>query len=67
MRRELSEWVTGLRFEHGKLIVNPANGHTLNPKYFAGGDVVGGQSVVEAVKWAKQAAKGIHQYLAGEK
>ena len=67
VRRELSEWVPGLQFEHGKLIVNPENGQTLNPKYFAGGDVVGGQSVVEAVKWAKQAAKGIHQYLAGEK
>ena len=67
VRRELSEWVPGLQFEHGRLIVDAETGQTLNPQYFAGGDLVGGQSVVEAVQWAKRAAKGIHQYVAGEK
>ncbi len=67
VRQELSAWVPGLRFEHGQLVVDPKSGQTENPKYFAGGDLTGGQSVVEAVKWAKRAAKGIHQYLAGEK
>ncbi len=65
-RTELEQWISGIRFDHGRLVMDADSTRTPNPKYFAGGDAVGGVSVVEAVQWGKRAAEDIHQYLAGE-
>jgi glutamate synthase (NADPH/NADH) small chain len=63
-RTELAEWIPGLRFERGKLVVDPETGQTTNPRFFAGGDVAnGGASVVEAVREAKRAARAIDRWL----
>ncbi len=59
--------ISGLTLEHGKILVNP-NYQTTHPKYFAGGDCVnGGKEVVNAVAHGRDAARGIHRYLLGEK
>ncbi len=48
----------------GRIIVNPENHQTNNPKYFAAGDAVnGGVEVVNAAAEAKIAARGIHEWL----
>ncbi len=53
-----------LKFEKGKLLVNPKNFQTNHPKIFAAGDLVnGGMEVVNAVAEGKQAAHGIHKFL----
>ena len=58
-RRELLSWIDGIELPGG-LQVDPATGRTANPKYFAAGDVTnGGATVVEAVREAKVAARGI--------
>lgn len=50
--------------DFGRIIVNPENGQTTSPKYFAGGDAVnGGMEVVNAAADGKAAAKGIQAYL----
>lgn len=56
-------WIEGLE-DQGLLAVDPETGQTKNPKYFAAGDAVnGGATVVEAVRGAKIAARGIDRYL----
>ena len=63
-RSELSDWVRGIEFEYGVLKVDPETGHSSNPRFFAGGDVVnGGSSVVEAVREGKRAARAIDGWL----
>lgn len=48
-----------------RIEVDPLSFQTGNPKYFAGGDAVnGGAEVVNGAYEGKQAAQGIHQYLA---
>jgi dihydropyrimidine dehydrogenase (NAD+) subunit PreT len=56
----------GAEMEDGRIRVNAATGQTTNAKFFAGGDAVTGATVVEAVRGAKIAARGIHRMLAGE-
>ncbi len=63
-RLELSDWIEGIEFDHGALKIDPETGHTSNPRFFAGGDVVnGGSSVVEAVREGKRAARAIDRWL----
>jgi dihydropyrimidine dehydrogenase (NAD+) subunit PreT len=63
-RAEFLAWVDGLTLEHGAIPVDPVTGATANPKYFAAGDATnGGATVVEAVREAKIAARGVHEYL----
>ena len=63
-RRELAEWVAALELERaGTVHVDAATGQTSNPKFFAGGDVIGGTSVVEAVRDGKRAARAIDEWL----
>ena len=65
-RAELLSWIEDLELEGGRLKVDAETGRTTNPKYFAAGDVLnGGATVVEAVRTAKIAARGIHGQLAG--
>ena len=65
-RAELLGWIEGLELDGGRPRVDPATGQTTNPTYFAGGDAVsGGATVVEAVRDAKVAARGIHELLEG--
>jgi dihydropyrimidine dehydrogenase (NAD+) subunit PreT len=60
--------IEGLELKWGQPIVDPETGQTTNPKYFAGGDAInGGATVVEAVKHAKAAARGIDAFLSGAK
>ena len=66
-RSELLSWIEGLELERGRIDVEPGTGRTTHPKYFAGGDAVsGGATVVEAVRDAKAAARGIDEFLRGE-
>lgn len=63
-RAELLGWIDGLELRDGRLEADPLTAQTQNPKYFAGGDAVNaGATVVEAVRWAKLAARGIDAYL----
>ncbi|MBI4501687.1 MAG: NAD(P)-dependent oxidoreductase [Gemmatimonadetes bacterium] len=63
-RVEFFAWIDGLILDDGLLKIDPATGQTTNPKYFSGGDAVnGGATVVEAVRAAKIAARGIDGYL----
>jgi glutamate synthase (NADPH/NADH) small chain len=63
-RRELLAWIGGLVLEDGMLPVDAVTGQTANPRYFAAGDCVnGGATVVEAVREAKVAARGIDAWL----
>lgn len=67
-RRELLSWIDGIELEAGVLRVDPATGATVNPKYFAAGDATnGGATVVEAVREAKVAARGIDTFLRSER
>lgn len=57
-------WIDGLELDRGRILVDPETGRTGNPKYFAAGDAVnGGATVVEAVRAAKVAARGIDAWL----
>ena len=63
-RADLLGWIDGLELRDGKVEVDPQTAQTANPAYFAGGDAVNaGATVVEAVRWAKLAARGIDAYL----
>ena len=58
------DWIEGLELEHGRIKVDRLTGRTTNPRYFAGGDAIsGGATVVEAVRDAKIAARGIAAIL----
>ena len=63
-RAEFLEWIEGLELERGKVKVDPETGQTTNARYFAAGDATnGGETVVEAVRGAKVAARGIDRLL----
>ena len=66
-KTEFLQSIAGLQLNKGRVVVNPDNFQTANPKYFAGGDCVnGGGEVVDAVAHGKKAAAGIHAALAGK-
>jgi dihydropyrimidine dehydrogenase (NAD+) subunit PreT len=63
-RTEFLEWIEGLELDRGKPKIDPESGQTTNPKYFAAGDATsGGATVVEAVRGAKIAARGIDAWV----
>jgi glutamate synthase (NADPH/NADH) small chain len=63
----LLEKTPGLRFEGGRLAVDPKTGRTGNAKIYAGGDLAnGGMEVVNAVAEGKRAAMSIGAMLGGE-
>ena len=65
-RAEFLGWIEGLEMDRGRPKIEPETGRTTNPKFFAAGDAVnGGATVVEAVRGAKIAARGVHVWLAG--
>ncbi|MCL2334440.1 MAG: FAD-dependent oxidoreductase, partial [Endomicrobia bacterium] len=51
--------------DHGYLIIDD-NYMTSIPGVFAGGDIVGGDTVIQAMGMGKQAAKRIAEYLNGD-
>ena len=56
--------IDGVELDHGLIRVDPMTGQTGNPRYFAAGDATnGGATVVEAVRAAKRAAQGVHEWL----
>jgi dihydropyrimidine dehydrogenase (NAD+) subunit PreT len=56
--------IEGVELDHGLIEVDPMTGQTGNPRYFAAGDATnGGATVVEAVRAAKRAAQGVHEWL----
>ncbi len=56
--------IDGVDLDHGLIKVDPLTGQTGNPRYFAAGDATnGGATVVEAVRAAKRAAQGVHEWL----
>ena len=63
-RAEFLSWIDGLELEDGTISVDPATGATTRLPYFAAGDATnGGATVVEAVREAKIAARGVHEFL----
>jgi glutamate synthase (NADPH/NADH) small chain len=65
-RNGFLKWIEGLTLDGGRIHINPETGQTTHPKYFAAGDAVtGGATVVEAVRGAKIAARGIDAWLGG--
>jgi glutamate synthase (NADPH/NADH) small chain len=63
-RAELFSLIAGLELEGGRLKVDPETGQTTNPKYFSAGDATnGGATVVEAVRGAKIAARGVDGWV----
>jgi glutamate synthase (NADPH/NADH) small chain len=63
-RREFLSWIDGLELEGGAVKVRSETGQTGNPRFFAAGDACnGGATVVEAVRGAKIAAQGVHEWL----
>jgi glutamate synthase (NADPH/NADH) small chain len=63
-RTELFALVADLELEDGRLKVDPETGQTTNPKYFSAGDATnGGATVVEAVRGAKIAARGVDGWV----
>ena len=61
---DLLAGIEGLRFERGRLHVDPKTGATGVPGLFAGGDCISmGAEIVNAVQEGKVAARGIGQYL----
>jgi len=63
-RAELFSLIEGLELDRGRPKIDPETGQTTNPKYFAAGDVTnGGATVVEAVRAAKVAARGIDAFV----
>jgi glutamate synthase (NADPH/NADH) small chain len=63
-RAEFLAWIEGLELDRGLIVADAATGRTANPKYFAAGDATnGGATVVEAVRGAKIAARGVHESL----
>ncbi len=65
-RGDFISWIEGVETDRGRVVVDPATGATGNPKFFAAGDAVsGGSIVVEAVKQAKAATRGVQAKLGG--
>ncbi|MGZ4377081.1 MAG: FAD-dependent oxidoreductase [Gaiellaceae bacterium] len=63
-RAELFALIADLELEDGRLKVDPETGQTTNPKYFSAGDASnGGATVVEAVRGAKIAARGVDGWV----
>jgi dihydropyrimidine dehydrogenase (NAD+) subunit PreT len=63
-RVELFARIAGLDLEQGRVKVDPETGQTTNPKYFSAGDATnGGATVVEAVRGAKIAARGVDSWV----
>lgn len=63
-RAEFLEWIDGLQMVDGAIVADPATGATTSPTYFAaGGATNGGATVVESVREAKIAARGVHEFL----
>jgi glutamate synthase (NADPH/NADH) small chain len=63
-RAELFSLIAGLELEDGRLKVDAETGQTTNPKYFSAGDATnGGATVVEAVRGAKIAARGVDGWV----
>jgi len=63
-RVELFARIAGLELEQGRVKVDPETGQTTNPKYFSAGDATnGGATVVEAVRGAKIAARGVDRWV----
>jgi glutamate synthase (NADPH/NADH) small chain len=63
-RSDFFQWIEGLQVENGRLVADPETGQTGNPKYFAAGDATnGGATVVEAVREAKIAARGVDSWV----
>jgi NADPH-dependent glutamate synthase beta subunit-like oxidoreductase len=63
-RSDVLSWVEGLRTKRGRIVVDAETGATGNLKVFAAGDAVsGGSMVVEAVRQAKIAARGVDAAL----
>jgi len=52
----------GVETKRGYVVINES-GQTSNPKFFSGGDLRGGGTVIEATGDGKRAAFGIHKYL----
>ncbi len=64
-RTELLSWIDGLELHKGLIAVDE-HGRTTNPRWFAAGDATnGGATVVEAVREAKLAARGVDDFLGG--
>jgi glutamate synthase (NADPH/NADH) small chain len=64
-RTELLSWIDGLELHRGLIAVDD-EGRTTNPHWFAAGDATnGGATVVEAVREAKSAARGVDAFLGG--
>jgi len=54
----------GVEHEGGRVVVDPANGRTSNPRYWCGGDLAnGGAEVVNAAAEGKRAAHGIDAWM----
>lgn len=63
-RGDFLRLVEGLELEGGVIAVDPETGATSKPGWFAAGDATnGGATVVEAVRQAKIAARGVHHAL----
>jgi dihydropyrimidine dehydrogenase (NAD+) subunit PreT len=63
-RSELLDRLPGLSHESGRIVADPQTGATGAPGVFAAGDAVaGGSIVVQAVRTAKLAARGIDAFL----
>jgi dihydropyrimidine dehydrogenase (NAD+) subunit PreT len=59
-RRNLSDWIPGLRFVGSRIAVDSLTGRTDHPQYYAGGDAVnGGATAVQAVGDGVRAARAI--------
>ena len=64
-RTELLGWIDGLELHKGLIVVDE-RGATTSPRWFAAGDATnGGATVVEAVREAKRAARGVDDFLGG--
>jgi dihydropyrimidine dehydrogenase (NAD+) subunit PreT len=63
-RSELADWLPGVRYDGGRIVADPQTGATGAPGVFAAGDAIaGGSIVVQAVRTAKLAARGIDAFL----
>ena len=65
-RNEFLDLVEGLELEDGLIVIDPETGATSKRRWFAAGDATnGGATVVEAVRQAKIAARGVDRALNG--
>ena len=61
--KEFVELIDGVELQGSTIVVDDL-GATRNPKFFAAGDAInGGATVVEAVRGAKAAVRGIQELL----